>query len=66
MGEMVDVLVLICENRRMKPVEIVLRSRRWEMKGMIEGINLTKIHCKHIYKKIPQCILLYNYCMLIK
>jgi hypothetical protein len=40
----------IYENRRMKPVEIVVRrgERNWEK--MMEEVNLTKIYCKHIWK----------------
>jgi hypothetical protein len=37
--------VSIYENRSMKPVEIVLRRE-----GKKEGVNLTKIYCKHICK----------------
>jgi hypothetical protein len=40
--------VFIYENRRMKPVEIFLRSGGGERK--MEGANLTKINYKHIYK----------------
>jgi hypothetical protein len=40
--------VFIYENRRMKPVEIVLRGGG--KSRMIEGIYLTKIYFKHIYK----------------
>jgi hypothetical protein len=52
----------IYENRRMKSVEIVLRNGRDER--TIEGVNLTKIYCKHISN-----ISVYppvNYYMLIK
>jgi hypothetical protein len=37
--------VFMYENRRKKPVEIILRRGR-----MMEGVNLTKIYCKHICK----------------
>jgi hypothetical protein len=37
------------ENRTIKPVEIVLR-RGAEMKKNDGGLNLIKIHHKHIYK----------------
>jgi hypothetical protein len=50
--------VSIYENRRMK--SIVLRKGK-EGKGiMMEGANLTKIDCKHIYIKMyPTVQLLY-------
>jgi hypothetical protein len=41
--------VSIYENRTRKPVEIVLR-RGWGTGRTMEGVNLTKIHCKHICK----------------
>jgi hypothetical protein len=44
--------VFIYENRRMKPVESVLR-REEEGKGRtMEGLNLTKIHCKQVCKYV--------------
>jgi hypothetical protein len=42
--------VYIHENRRMKPVEIVLRRGEEGRGRMMEGVNLTEIHCKHICK----------------
>jgi hypothetical protein len=50
--------VYMNENRSMKPVEIILR--RWGAEGggrMMEGINLIKKHCNHIYKchNEPSC-----------
>jgi hypothetical protein len=41
--------VFIYKSKRRKPVEIVLRKVR-EEQGEDEGMNLTKIHCKHICK----------------
>jgi hypothetical protein len=38
----VDVFCTIYENRRMKPVEIVLRGKRENDRG-----GKSKIHCKH-------------------
>jgi hypothetical protein len=46
----VDCFVLRNENRRMKPVEIVLRRGKGEERRMMEGVNLTKTYCKHIHK----------------
>jgi hypothetical protein len=40
--------VSVYENRRIKPVEIVLR--RGERRRSTEGVNQTKIYCKHICK----------------
>jgi hypothetical protein len=40
--------VFIYENRRMKPVEIVLRRGEEGRGRMMEGVNLAKIYCKHI------------------
>jgi hypothetical protein len=40
--------VFIYENRRMKPVEIVLRMGDERKGRMMERINLTKIYCKHM------------------
>jgi hypothetical protein len=42
--------LFIYENRRMKPVGIVLRSGEEERERTMEGVNLTKIYCKHICK----------------
>jgi hypothetical protein len=39
----------IDENRRMKPVEIVL-GREGEGGRTMEGVNVIKIYCKHICK----------------
>jgi hypothetical protein len=36
---MVDVLASICENRRVKPVEIVLRRRQGGRRRMMGGGN---------------------------
>jgi hypothetical protein len=50
------------ENRTVKPVEIVLRwGEGWGR--MMRGVNLIKIHCKHICK--CHNVYLYNYYMLI-
>jgi hypothetical protein len=38
------------ENRRMKPVEIVLRMGARGRRRMMEEVNLTMIYCKHICK----------------
>jgi hypothetical protein len=40
----------MCEHRGMKPVEIVLRRGDEEGGRKMEGVNLTKIYCKHICK----------------
>jgi hypothetical protein len=40
----------VYENRTMKPVEIVLRSREGGSGRMMEEINLIKIYHKHICK----------------
>jgi hypothetical protein len=42
--------VSIYEYRRMKPVEIVLRKEEGRRGRMTDGVNLTKIYCKHIHK----------------
>jgi hypothetical protein len=49
--------VSIYENRRMKPVEIVLR-REGGRGRTIEGVNPTKIYCKHVckYYNVSPCI----------
>jgi hypothetical protein len=51
----------IFENIRMKPIEIVLRRGEKGRGRMMEGVNLTKIHCKHIckYHNISPVQLLY-------
>jgi hypothetical protein len=52
--------VSIYENRRMKPVEIVLRSRGKEGKGrMMEEINLRYISSTYVN------IIMYPYCTII-
>jgi methylphosphotriester-DNA--protein-cysteine methyltransferase len=58
--------VSIYENRRMKSVEIVLRREEGGRGRMMEGVNLTKIYCKHIckYHNVSPCtaiICKYNY-----
>jgi hypothetical protein len=47
----------MCENRTMKPDEIVLRSREGEMRENDGGLNLIKVHFKHMCKCLdnPQC-----------
>jgi hypothetical protein len=42
---MVGVFVFKYENRKLKPIEIVLRRGRENDRG-----GESKIHCKHIYK----------------
>jgi hypothetical protein len=42
--------VYIYKNRRMKPVEIVLRRGEDRRGIMMKGVNTTKIYCKHICK----------------
>jgi hypothetical protein len=42
--------VFIDENRRMKPIEIVLRRGEGRKRRTMEGVNLTKIYCKHTCK----------------
>jgi hypothetical protein len=41
--------IFICENKTMKPVEMVLRGKE-EWERMMEGVNLIKVYCKHIYR----------------
>jgi hypothetical protein len=50
--------VFIYDNRRMKPVEIVLRRRGGKKERMMEGINVTMIYCKFIcrYQNESTCI----------
>jgi hypothetical protein len=50
--------VSMYENRRVKPVEIVLRREEGGSRQKIEGINPTKIYCKHIckYHSVSTCI----------
>jgi hypothetical protein len=55
--------VFIFENRRMKPVEIVLRRRERGKRRMMEGVNLRYIISTYV--NITMCPL-YNYYMLIK
>jgi hypothetical protein len=55
--------VSICENRRMKRVEIVLRKGRRGRGSMTEGVNLR--YTVSIYVNIT-IIPLYNYYILIK
>jgi hypothetical protein len=47
----------IYENRRMKPVEIVLRRGKRGRGRMMERVNLIKIYCKHIcrYHNVSLC-----------
>jgi hypothetical protein len=40
----------IYENRRMKSLEIVLRREKGRRRRTMEGVNSTKIYCKHICK----------------
>jgi hypothetical protein len=40
--------VCIYENRRMQPVEIVLRREKGGRRKTMEGVNLTKIYCNYI------------------
>jgi hypothetical protein len=54
------VKVHMYENRSMKLVEIVLRRGEAEQGGVLEEINLIRVHCMHAWKyhyKTP----LYNY-----
>jgi hypothetical protein len=60
-GNMVEVFVFIFENRT-NSVEIVLRSGKERRGRRMEGVNLIKIYCKHIYK-CHNVSPLYNYCM---
>jgi hypothetical protein len=57
--------VYIIENRIMKPVELVLRSRGGQWGRMMEEVNLIKMHYKHIYECHNE-ILQHNQYMLIK
>jgi hypothetical protein len=45
----------------MKPIEIVLRSGGERKGRTMQGINLTKVYCKHIckYYSVPLVLLLY-------
>jgi hypothetical protein len=47
---------IIYENGKMRPVETFLRRGEGGIKGMMEGVNLTKIYCKHFCKchDVPQ------------
>jgi hypothetical protein len=36
--------------RKMKVVEIVLRREGGGWGRIMEGVNVTKVHCKHIWK----------------
>jgi hypothetical protein len=47
---MVRVLVCMCENRTMKPAEIVLRRGERQCRMMLGGLNIIMIHCNHICK----------------
>jgi hypothetical protein len=40
--------VLIYENRSIKLAEIILRREKGRWGRMMEGVNVIKIHCKHI------------------
>jgi hypothetical protein len=42
--------VSIYENRRMKPIGIVLKRREERKRENDAGVNPTKIYCKHICK----------------
>jgi hypothetical protein len=42
--------VFIHENRRMKPVEIVLRRGEEERGKIMKGVDPAKIYFKHTYK----------------
>jgi hypothetical protein len=42
--------IYLFANRTMNPVEIVLRRGYKERGRMMEGLSLTQIHCKHIWK----------------
>jgi hypothetical protein len=44
--------VSLYENRKMKPVEIVLRRGRLGKRENDGGINLTKIYSKHIGSEV--------------
>jgi hypothetical protein len=60
---MVDYLAFMHENRRMKPVEIVLRRRR-RLRENDGGGESNKLYCKHIgkHRNAPLC----NYYMLME
>jgi hypothetical protein len=49
--------VFLYENRSMKPVEIVLSSGGGQIRKNDGGVNLIKMHCKHIckYHNAPSC-----------
>jgi hypothetical protein len=38
------------ENRIVKPIEIVVRIEEDEGGKMMDGVNLTKVCCEHIWK----------------
>jgi hypothetical protein len=46
---MANVFVFVYENKAMKFVEIVLKGTG-EVREKDDGVNLPKIHCKHICK----------------
>jgi hypothetical protein len=46
------------ESRTMKPVGIILSCGGGGLRRIMVGVNLTKVHCKHIWKchsEIPLC-----------
>jgi hypothetical protein len=57
--------IYLYRNRKMKLVEIVLRRGRRRCGRKMEGMSLTKVHCKHIWKSHNE-MPLYNWYVLTK
>jgi hypothetical protein len=57
-GEYGWCIIYLYENKTVKPIEIVLRRGREGWGGMMKGMNLHKVCCKHIWKcdNEPSCI----------
>jgi hypothetical protein len=47
---MVEDYILIYKNRKINPTKTILRREVLEKRRMLEGMNLTKIYCKHFCK----------------
>jgi hypothetical protein len=52
---MADILCIMYESFKMKPVEIALKRVECGKGRMMDCVNLIKINYKHIYK-MSQCI----------
>jgi hypothetical protein len=62
---MVDTFCIMYEDRKMKPIEVVLRRGKGWWGWTMEQMKLIKIYCKHICK-CHNISPLYNYYILIK